>query len=286
MKNDFPSAQKTSSRIRIIRTAILLSTIMLIIGSSVMIFLFVRKTEMTAHMKTTVTKKDAATARPDAATTTALTAVAGTEMAISHATATAAADPDPYANGRLVLTDDLATDQSDTQYWKLAYGSDCAFQDNAFHVRTSVTARGCDITSTDNSALFFNDFTLEVKMTILQGDLGGVSFRSTLPPATVNRYALYLDKDGNYLFDLYTGSTLTRLAQGRSSAFHTGYGQTNTIGLVARGGTFTWYVNAQQAGSTTDTRYQKGTISLLSTVYNNPIGNAEAAYTNLRIWRL
>jgi hypothetical protein len=277
---------------RSIRIVILLSTIVLIIGNSVLAFQFTRTIQHTAHMNATATQNaalatvGAATARTDAATTTVLTTVAGTEMASSHATATMAALPDPYANGRLVLYDNLASGQPATQPWMLPQDPACFFQDNAYHVTQS--GEGCVIATADHSALFFDDFTLEVKMTILQGDLGGISLRALTSSlyGSGPRYFLYFDKDGNYQFNVYTGSTLIVLSQGKSSAFNTGYGQTNTIGLVARGSTFTWYVNHQQTGSTNDTRYKKGAINLLSAIYNTHTGNTEAAYTNLRIWRL
>jgi hypothetical protein len=273
----------------------LLLTIVLIIGSSVLAFQFARASGRAAHLNAVATlsaataKTDAATVGTDAATTTALTAVAGTEMAISHATATmAATQPDPYANGRLVLSDNLASDQSTTQYWMLQQDSACFFQNNAYHSIGS--SWGCNIETTSQSALFFDDFTLEVKMTILQGDLGGITFRAALSDlyGTEPRYHLVFDKDGNYQFNADGGSgpTLPILGQGNSSAFNTGYGQTNTIALVARGSTFTWYVNHQQAGSLNDTRFKRGAIDLLAALYGGHTGSAEVAYTDLRIWRL
>lgn len=292
MTNGFPTAQKIVSSTRIIRIVILLSTIVLISSSSVWMFLFVRTTRLTAFANATATVV-AATATRDIATSTAQTAVAGTEIASSRATATVAAEPDPYANGRLILYDNLATDQSSTQSWRWEQNDTCAFQNNAYHVTYDSPGwiSDCPLSTDNNSSLSFNDFTLEVKMTILRGDEGGIVFRqssSTLNPLRATDYTLLFDADGHYQFNLYpnASSTPVELARGSSSAFRTGYGQMNTIGLVARGSTFTWYVNAQRVGNANDKTYRQGSICLASATYANHTGSPEVAYTDFKIWRL
>lgn len=119
-------------------------------------------------------------------------------------------------------------------------------------------------TRADSNALSFDDFTLEIKMTILQGDEGGVFFRQSPSTEASSKYALLIDKDGNYQLLFYTPSsgTPTELTHGSSSAFHTGYGHTNTIALVARGSSLSWYINTQQTDSINDGRSQHGMMRI------------------------
>jgi hypothetical protein len=76
------------------------------------------------------------------------------------------------------------------------------------------------------------------------------------------------------------------LAQGQTPAFRSGYNQTNTLGLIAQGSTFIWYVNGQRAGSASDGHFANGKLTLLSSDYAGNSTPSDAAYTNLRIWRL
>ncbi len=286
-KNSASTIQQTASGARIKRIALLLVTIVLISGSSVLIFLFVRTTRLTGYSDATATAALSTTTR-DETTSIAQTEVAGTEITSSRATATVASVPDPYANGKLMLYDPLATNQSTTQSWKWEQDSTCAFQGNAYHVTNDAAGylSSCHLTTDDNGVLSFSDFTLEVKMTILQGDEGGITFRQSTTLPGYPEYRLLLDKDGNYRFILSTSSAVKELMSGASSAFHTGYGQTNTIGLVARGSSFTWYVNDQRAGTASDSTYQLGSLNLESATFSGHTGNPEVAYSDLKIWRL
>ncbi|GHO99603.1 hypothetical protein KSF_096510 [Reticulibacter mediterranei] len=285
-ENSSSTVQQTASDVRIKRIALLLVMIVIISGSSVLMFLFVRTTRLTGYSNGTATAALSTTAKEDA-TSIAQTKVAGTEITTSRATATVASVPDPYANGKLMLYDPLTTDQSTTQSWRWEQDSTCAFQGNAYHVTDVVRGYlvNCELTNDGNSVLNFSDFTLEVKMTILKGDEGGITFRQVNQPGYLG-YRILFDKDSNYRFLLSTSSDTKELMSGASSAFHTGYGQTNTIGLVARGRSFTWYVNDQSAGSVSDSTYQLGSFDLEAATFSGHTEYPEVAYSNFKIWRL
>lgn len=113
----------------------------------------------------------------------------------------------------------------------------------------------------DTSAQFIQDcgldtasqlvsYAVEVKMAIVRGDVGGVVFRDD--PIFQQQdpgYMLAFDTWGNYQVLYYASQTPTRLAADQSAAFHTGYNQVNTIGIVASGSTLSWYATPTRAAS-------------------------------------
>ncbi len=208
-----------------------------------------------------------------------------------YATATALAQgntsvSDPYgAGGTLLVNDPLqSNDAGKNWYWE--QDSHCAFESGGYHVinTSSQYIQNCDLETTTQLV----NYAVEVKMSILRGDVGGIVFRNDpIFPQDILAYMLVFDTKGNYQLLYYDiNRHPNRLAEGQSSAFHTGYGQSNTIAVVAQGSTISWYANGQQAGSLNDGRYNEGGIRLTDWVYQGNSGNSETAFSNLRVWGL
>ena len=113
-----------------------------------------------------------------------------------------------YGTGKLVFSDSLKDDNRGSNWASTPiatntpvplYGS-CLYIDNALDVRvygdTGVTFHPCvpEPFSTTSSNFIFNDFAYQVKMTIVTGDCGGVTFREQ----GVKLYYFFICQNSNY----------------------------------------------------------------------------------------
>jgi hypothetical protein len=189
--------------------------------------------------------------------------------------------------GKLVVNDPLQSkDAGTTWYWQESSGH-CVFENGGYHVvdTSEPYIQHCELATTTQLV----NYAVEFKMAILQGDVGGILFRSDFLPPTAPCYVLIFDTRGAYQLGYYDSSISpnpNRINAGQSADFRTGYGQTNTIGVVAQGSTLTWFVNGRQAGSFNDSRYNQGGIFLTSSMLKGNSGTAETAFSDLRVWAL
>lgn len=185
-------------------------------------------------------------------------------------------------SGNPVLNDSL--NQQDNNNWEVdskAGGGGCAFTNGAYHVSTPLT--GFFSSCYDHSQIFSN-FVFQVQMTVLKGDRGGIIFRSN--PTNTKYYLFRVGQDGSYDLYLYvdtTGSNAQLLAQGSSSAIHTGLNRPNMIAVIAAGSNLSFYVNQQFVVSIKDTTYQSGSIGVFADAQTNP---TEVAFSNVKVWTL
>jgi hypothetical protein len=206
-----------------------------------------------------------------------------TATAFAQVTATATALQNIYTqatSGSPAWNDPLS--QQDNHNWEVdtkTGGGGCAFTGGAFHASmpqagffASCYAQGSN----------FSNFALQVQMTILKGDRGGVIFRAN----SAKFYLLRISQDGTYNLFLYvdnSGSTAKSLLQGSSPAIQTGVNAANKIAVVARGGNFYFYVNQQYMASVSDSSYASGAIGIFADDRSNP---TEVAFSNLEVWTL
>ncbi|HEV7236887.1 MAG TPA: hypothetical protein VGN15_11935, partial [Ktedonobacteraceae bacterium] len=138
---------------------------------------------------------------------------------------------------------------------------------SAFHCSKSISA---------------NNFVFEVKMTIIQGDCGGMVLRYN--SATGAGYIFFVCSNGSYQLARYSdfsASDETNLKNGSNSGITSGQ---NTIAVVANGSTFTLYLNNTPLGnSITDSTYSQGDFGLIS---NDSTHTTEVVYNNARMWTL
>jgi hypothetical protein len=224
-----------------------------------------------AHDNATATAQTGATATARAqATATAQT----------KATATAIASTYPFSSN-LKLNDPLS-DNSKGAGWRT--GSNCAFSNGAYHASESNdrTYFTCAALSSN-----YSNFTYQVTMQINKGNnvAAGITFRGD--DNAGKNYSFILIPPGAYEIFMYSNSTTKpiTLQQGdaQGTGFKTGTGQSNDIGVVARGSSLTLYVNGKKLTSVTDTTYSSGQIGTI--VYD--IGDAvDASFTNVKVWGL
>lgn len=189
-----------------------------------------------------------------------------------------AANTNPYATGgTLIFSDTLNAANSN---WDQNVG--CAFKGDSYQV-TATTIQSCTL----NANVTLTNFVLEVKVTLLHGDLGGFFFRENKLGNRSNAYLLDFDSKGNYQLWNYTVSSAAKsIDHGFSGGLNTGYNQTNTIALVVQGQSITLYANGHRIRQFIDSTHSSGGLSLISSEYAHHTGTAKAAYSDLRLWRL
>lgn len=216
------------------------------------------------------------------ATATAGVQLTGTAQAQAkiNATATAAAE-NPYThNGTLALTDPLS-DNSKGYKWSEAPGN-CRFTGGAYHA-IAPDAHFSDYCLAD--ATDFSNFAFEVQMQIIQGDDGGILFRTENTNPN-QYYVFYIGQDGSYFLNMANGSNYPILSSGTSATINQGLNKTNLIAVVAQGSTITLYMNHHQLAAVTDGNFSHGQIGFLASPQGNGGHPTEVVFSNARVWTL
>jgi len=162
-------------------------------------------------------------------------------------------------------------------------GHQCFFSPEGYYVRTFTahTVAWCY----SNQQQFANAiFTVQAQL--LYGGMCGLVFR--LSPTAHEFYVLELNSEGEYRFIRARGNNplnwLTLIDWTRSNAIAAGYGQTNTLLVIANGANFRFYVNKQLVmANYTDTAYTTGLIGLL--VGGDNSGGTEAVFSNIWVFQ-
>lgn len=188
----------------------------------------------------------------------------------------------PPAGWKLVLSDPLKSNSSG--YWHVSAhglaGNDgiCTFTGGVYQVITIIGLwHRCD-----NAYYDFTDFALEVQMTIVNGDQGGIEFRRD--DQTANHYFFWISSAGTYGLEIWGNDTLSHvLSSGSSAAIHNGLNHPNTVAVVAQGNTFKLYVNNQLIDTVIDKNrsYSHGRIALEAFSVSNV---TEVHFSNVRVW--
>ncbi len=190
--------------------------------------------------------------------------------------------PYPPYKGRLVVNDPLQNNAG-TYNWISGYtganGTSCTFIDNTYHVINLYKSRVYYCIETKTAV---RDFAFQVTMTIINGDFGGIVFR-----LQDRRYYFFrIGQDGSYFFKVYTdgssGAGLL-LTQGKSQAIIKGLKKQNILAVVARGSTFTLYVNNTAIHTAQDNSYSQGVLGLVAEAETGP---TEVAFSNMKVWAI
>ncbi|GHO95930.1 hypothetical protein KSF_059780 [Reticulibacter mediterranei] len=180
--------------------------------------------------------------------------------------------------GKVLYNSDLVSPSSG---W-LNDGYQCFFRSDGYHVAASVhTAGWCYY----GQQIFSNMF-VTVQVQLLRGDIYGLVFR--LRPNSKDFYVLELNNQGEYRLIRAHGSDpslwLTLIDWTRSRAITSGYGRTNTILVVAKGGQINVYINKQLViPGFTDTTYLSGFIGFF--VGDDNLGGTEAVFSNVWVFQ-
>jgi hypothetical protein len=195
----------------------------------------------------------------------------------SAATATPArGNSYPPANAILTLNDPLR-DNSHGYNW-VESRSRCQFAGDGYHVTTSVPlyTTYCNAWATQ-----FSNVAYEVHLRLVKGDAGGLVFRANAVSGTF--YYFCIHPSGQYSLLLWSGpTTVAILAEGRSSSFHTGPGQSNLLAVVATGDELTVYVNHTAHAKVRDGTYRQGQIGVAASTDGNP--PVEVVFSQARVW--
>lgn len=128
----------------------------------------------------------------------------------------------------------------------------------------------------------FSNFAFQVGMKILSGGGGGIVFRSDNVGG--NLYYFHVYPDGSYHIYLSQNHNLTTLlGEGTISSFTAGFGQKNTLAVIAQGNQIYFYANQKFITEIQNSTYSKGYVGVMANDLTSP---AEVVYTNAQIWIL
>ncbi|HET8910320.1 MAG TPA: hypothetical protein VFN23_02580, partial [Ktedonobacteraceae bacterium] len=243
----------------------------------------------TATAQTIATNEAHASATADARATATENAQL-TATAVANVTATAQAQATAEAN-QAVLTQatggaptiDESLAQNSNSNWAEGTATDgsCQFTGGAYHINIHTTNVFLPCFATNTG---FTNFAMQVNMTIVSGNEGGLIFRAD--PNANHFYIFRITSDGT--FDLAkfvdnTGKNTVVLSDGVDPSIHTGTGKTNTISIVARNNKIYLYVNKHFLGSASDGAYTSGQLGLFA---GDSKVATEASFQNLKVWTL
>ncbi len=204
------------------------------------------------------------------------------------ATQTAVAVDQTYPFSSDLILDDPLIDNSKGFGWDI--GSGCSFTGGSYHVNNNHVNSFIPCFSGKTN---FSNFTLQVDMTIDQGDTsaneataGGVIFASD--PTGSNGYILIVDLNGLYVLGiLRDGKVASKdvLKTGQSGSFHAGLNQSNTLSVVLYNGHILLYANSQLITCASDNTYTSGGIGFLS-LRGQTKTATDVAYNNAKVWQL
>jgi len=188
------------------------------------------------------------------------------------------ASPDPSHQGTLAINDPLI-DNSNGYFWYegTSGNGNCAFTGGVYDVSVSQTGfHYC----TEGSV--FSNFVFQVQMNIINGDYGGIIFRSDSGGGG-QFYYFRVDNKGDYDIQISTNNSTSSqpLANGTDTDSSFTPNQTITIVIVADGNTLTPYIDGMALPSVTDNTYSQGYVGFAADDESNP---TEVAFSNARLW--
>jgi serine/threonine protein kinase len=254
---------------KILKPAFVILFIMLILSLIFTVAAGIYQNQQNTHAIATATARSAAT----------VTAV--TRNVIATTTATYPYPSYLPGHGIIDLHDSL---DGTNNYYHWDTTSGCNFTDGAYHVIKNPPSPSSEplplssylhiCTATPTT---FNNFAVEVTMTINSGNCGGIAFGK------------FSSNTGYYLFQICSDGNFFISQQNRPNEYiHSGLHQPNILTVVANGNQVAFYVNHHQIQtyplSDYNSTYSKGQIGFLAANYNQPI--ADVSYTNAKVWTL
>jgi hypothetical protein len=265
--------------------ALSLVIVLVLISSCALIFNSAYYRPLQARLAAQATANTANTANTQATSTmnAAATTIGNLDASVTvQSQATALAYQNLYqqaTSGTPVLNDALS--QQSRNQWDNGTLNDkaaCFFKNGSYHA--SMPNVGFYVPCYENTKSFAN-FAFQVDMTILNGDRGGVLFRSKSNAGKT--YLWDIDTLGFYNLYVYTGfavSQIQTLLTGFTDALPAGGSQ---ITIIAEGSTLYVYLNQQFITSTTDTTLTAGMVGVLASADQQ---STEVAYSNAKVWLL
>ncbi len=162
-------------------------------------------------------------------------------------------------------------------------GFQCYFSPQGYHVYAASTHT---VAWCYSNQQVFSDTVITAQAQLIRGDIYGLVFR--LRPGSRAFYVLEISGQGSYRFVRAEGSNplnwLTLIDWTYSSAILNGYGQINTLLIVAKGAQFRFYMNKQLLVTTfSDYAYTSGFVGFL--VGGDSSGGTEAIFSNIWVFQ-
>src|SRR5579859_401605 len=166
-------------------------------------------------------------------------------------------------------------------------GSQCVFTGGALHViGAKGTSAGC------LSGASFGNFALQVKMTIIQGDVAGLVFVTNVVNSKINQYSFDISSDGTYQFVTVnvnvqnkSSSTPQLLSGSHSTAINATPNQSNVLTLIARNQVVYLYINKQFITTVPDVVTNANILGLEGGGGMKQVP-VDVAYNNFQVWSL
>jgi hypothetical protein len=157
----------------------------------------------------------------------------------------------------------------------------CSFSQGQLHAFAQPTYFSpCYATATN-----YQNFVLQVKMTLVSGHSGGLVFRAD--STNDQGYQFRISTDGNYILNRIildeqgniqsAGETVT---SGSSTLVQQG---TNQPAIIAQGDTISLFINGKYVDSATDSTYHSGKVGVY---VDSDASSVEGAFSNLQVWKL
>ncbi len=286
-------------RISLTVTILIFVMVLLLLGGSGLIFYvgIYQPQKMRADATATVNAQITGTAQANAratANTLATSTAQANATATAQVSATAAASATATAlqailsqatSGNPSLNDSLSA-PSNNNWDQLAASNStasgsCAYTGGAYH--STMPTKGF-FQPCYAQAPTFTNFAYQIDMTITQGDEGGILFRAD--PTNSKFYLFRISQSGAYDLFLYIdnqGTHAKNLLSNSTTLFKQGLNQTNTITVVARGGSLYFFINGQYLDSVNNTMFASGKIGVFGESNTN---STDVAFSNARVWQL
>jgi hypothetical protein len=162
----------------------------------------------------------------------------------------------------------------------------CKFIGGAYHISMDLKNQYAFCLAHNTN---FSNFTIQVRMTIIAGDMGGIVFRAHNGGTDSSLYFFGVGQDGSYGFGTYTRSIRSYSSDESSSStvaatisIKRGLNQVNVMTVVAHGSTITFYVNGIRIDTVSDSSFTSGAIGLYA--FDN-MNTTEVTFSNLQVWQ-
>lgn len=157
----------------------------------------------------------------------------------------------------------------------------CGFQSRYYHAYDT-DPKNASYTFCLAQQTNFADFTYEVQMSIVEGQAGGVFFRSQDSQSSQISYMFLTRSDGYCalyaVLNTASGPDFKGLVGGTIKRFNRGLQQMNTIAIVARGSQIDIYVDQVGIARVTNSTYSQGGVGVIGWI------NSDVVFSNAKLW--
>jgi hypothetical protein len=209
------------------------------------------------------------------------TQVEKTAVANRQATATATAmNPQQlyaWATSGTPVIDDPMDKQEETAWIEvISKGASCRIQDAAYHIHVPTSSSFACVAP----GSFFRDLAFQVRITIIQGEVGGIYLRASKDG---NCYLSYISANGSYALSVVKNQQQSMLKAGSSAQLGTGQGSSHLLTVIARGSTLYLYLDKEFIDQVVDTSNMEGQVGLIALSDQEP---TDVAFQNVKIWEI